>query len=126
MENIKTIVGQHLLKLFPEGPALTIASFCPRLNEQERLQNEIQLMKKAYESLTHHLITKKTRPSFERYKQNLRFDAFGVYSYSTQVIALNWKDRTAKRLGKWGITTARHMNYSIKNLSDTWGFQELK
>ena len=120
------IVGQHLLKLFPEGPALTIAAICPRLNEQERLRNEIQLMKKIYENITHYSITRKTKPSFERYKKNLRFDAFGVYSYSNQVIALNWKDRTAKRLGKWGTTTGRHMNYAIKNLSDTYGFRELK
>ena len=125
MESIKTIVGQHLQKLFPEGPAPIIAAFCPRLSEQERLRNEIQLMKQIYENITHYSITRKTEPSFERYKKNLRFDSFGVYSYSIQVIALK-KDRTVKRLGKWGITTGRHMNYAIKNLSDTWGFQELK
>ena len=53
---------------------------------------------------------------FVKYCKNLRYDAFGVYSYDTEVIKLNWKHRTAKRLGRWSTTTSRHMNYSINML----------
>ena len=65
-------------------------------------------------------------PSFERYTKNLKYGPFGVYSYGFEVIELNWKNRTAKRLGKCSETTTRHMNYAIKNLADTWDFTEIK
>ena len=63
---------------------------------------------------------------FLQYCKNLRFGAFGVYSYDTEVIELNWKHRTAKRLGRWSQATSRHMNYAIRILGETYAFNEIK
>ena len=63
---------------------------------------------------------------FDRYCKNLRYDAFFVYSYDTDVIQLNWKNRTAKRLGKWSKTTSTHMNYAIGMLAISYDFKEIK
>ncbi len=61
-------------------------------------------------------------PSFERYTK--KYGPFVVYSYGTEVIELNWEQRTAKRLGRWSPTTSRHMNYATQNLKYTWGFKK--
>ena len=63
---------------------------------------------------------------FDRYAENVRFDSFFVYSYDTEVIKLNWKDRTAQRLGKWSKTTSTHMNYAIRMLEMCYSFTEIK
>ena len=63
---------------------------------------------------------------FDRYCKNLTYDSFFVYSYDTEVIQLNWKNRTAKRLGKWSSTTGTHMNYAIRMLTISYDFKEIK
>ena len=122
MEVLKTTVGYALKQLFPGNIAFTIASFLVESDEERTAKAKIKWW---YESLTHYELKGK-KPSFERYKKNLRYGPYGVYSYGTEVIELNWKNRTAKRLGKWSKTTSRHMKYAIKNLADTWGFKEIK
>ena len=68
----------------------------------------------------------KKKLKFNRYCKNLRYDAFFVYSYDTHVIQLNWKTRTAKRLGKWSQTTGTHMNYAMRVLETTYDVKEIK
>ena len=63
---------------------------------------------------------------FDRFCKNLRYDSFAVFSYDTDVIQLNWKNRTAKRLGKWSQTTSTHMNYAIRMLEMSYDFKEIK
>jgi hypothetical protein len=63
---------------------------------------------------------------FDRYCKNFRYDSLFVYSYETKVIQLNWKNRTAKRLGKWSPTTSTHMNYAIRMLTISDDFKEIK
>ena len=63
---------------------------------------------------------------FDRYCKNLRYDSFFVYSYDTAVIKLNWKHRTAQRLGSWSRTTSTHMNYAIRMLTICYDFKEIK
>ncbi len=75
-----------------------------------------------YETLMHYEVKGK-RPSFDKYKNNLRYGDESVYSYGTEVIESDWERRTAKRLGWWSKTTSRHQNYAITNLSDTWDFR---
>ena len=62
----------------------------------------------------------------DRYCKNLRYDSFFAYSFDTEVIQLNWKNRTAKRLGKWSKTTSTHMNYVIRVLGMSYDFKEIK
>ena len=67
------------------------------------------------------------KDKFDRYCKNLRYDAFFVYSYDTEVIKLNWKHRTAKRLDSmWSRTTSTHMNYAIRILTICYDFKEIK
>ena len=66
------------------------------------------------------------KETFLRYCKNLRYDAFFVYSYDTAVIKLNWKHRTAQRLGRWSKTTSTHMNYAIRMLDMCYDFKEIK
>ncbi len=89
--------------------AFDIAAFQAEDPEERRGKEEYKTM---FETL--YAATKKGKKSkFDRYCKNLRYDAFGGYSYDTEVISLNWKHKTAKRLGRWSPTTSRHMNYAI-------------
>ena len=122
MEIIKTTVGHHLTNLFPESVAFDIATFLAEDPEERRGKEEYKTM---FETL--YTATKKGKKrKFDRYCKNLRYDAFGVYSYDTEVIKLNWKHKTAKRLGRWSPTTSRHMNYAINMLEMCYDFTEIK
>ena len=92
MEILKTTVGHHLTSLFPENVAFDIAAFLAE-DPEERTGNEEY--KTMFETL--YAANKKGKKSkFDRYCKNLRYDAFGVYSYDTQVIQLNWKSEQRK------------------------------
>ena len=122
MEIIKTTVGHHLTNLFPENVAFDIAAFLAEDPEERRGKEEYKTM---FETL--YAATKKGKKrKFDRYCKNLKYDAFGVYSYDTEVIKLNWKHRTAKRLGRRSTTTSRHMNYAINMLKMCYDFTEIK
>ena len=122
MNILHTIVGHHLSNLFVDNVAFNVAKL---LEESEEEQAANAKRKMFYETLTHYE-HKGKKPTFEKYKANLRYGTEGVYSYGTEVIALDWERRTAKRLGWWSRTTTKHQNYAIKNLSDTWGFNGIK
>ena len=120
MEIIKTIVGQHLLNIFTENIAFNISMFLQESEEGNRA-------KEAYKSFYQELLKQKgKRFQLLRHCKNLRYDAFGVYSYGTEVIQLDWKNRTAKRLGRWSPTTSTHMNYAIHMLALCYDFKEIK
>ena len=122
MEIIKTTVGHHLTNLFPDNVAFDIAAFLAEDPEERRGNEEYKTL---FETL--YAATKKGKKrKFDRNCKNLRYDAFGVYSYDTEVIKLNWKHRTAKRLGRWSPTTSRHMNYAINMLEMCYNFTEIK
>ena len=122
MQVLKTTVGQQLLALSPENVAFHIASFLVDDEEENRAREEYkQLLEQMYRQTM-----KGKKLQFLRYCKNLRYDSFYVYSYSTAVIQLNWRERTAKRLGKWSKTTSTHMNYSIKMLIMCYDFKEIK
>ena len=122
MEIIKTTVGHHLTNLFPENVAFDIAAFLTEDPEERRDKEDYKTM---FETL--YAATKKGKKrKILRYCKNLKYDAFGVYSYDTEVIKLNWKHRTAKRLGRWSPTTSRHMNYAINMLEMCYNFTEIK
>ena len=121
-EILTTTVGHHLTIMFPEGIAFNIATFLEEDRGEKRNREE-------YEAFYNTLLTadrKGKRNQFPRYCKNLRYGTFFVYSYSTEVIELNWKRRTAKRLGKWSQTTSRHMNYAMEMLKMCYGFREIK
>ena len=61
-----------------------------------------------------------------RYQKNLSFDAFGIYSYGTQIAELNMLDRTIRSLGKFSVTSSRHYNYACTFLREAYGFRELE
>ena len=120
MKVIKTTVGHILEQLFPENMAFTIASF---------LVEDLEEKEEDYKALCATLYgrtMKGKKMKFDRYCKNLRYDSFFVYSYDTAVIQLNWKHRTAKRLGKWSQTTSTHMNYAIRMLGMCYNFKEIK
>ena len=82
MEILNTTVGRHLVSLFPENIAFHIATFL----KEDKKQREDE---KFYQTLL--TATRKgKRMKFPRYCKHLRYDACGVYSYSTEVIELNW------------------------------------
>ena len=117
MEILKTTVGHHLANMFVEDIAFNIATFLKEKRDEE------------YESFYKALLIadrKGKRKQFPRYCKNLRYGAFFVYSYGTEVIELNWKRRTAKRLGRWSSTTSKHMNYAIQMLKMCYDFTEIK
>ena len=121
MEIIKTIVGHHLTSLFPESVAFDIAAFLAEDPEERRGKEEYKTM---FETL--YAATKKGKKmKFRKYCKHLRYDAFGVYSYDTEVIQLKWKNKTAKRLGPWSQTTTTHMNYAIRMLNMCYDFREM-
>ena len=120
MEVLLTTVGHALKQLFTENVAFTIASF---------LVEDIEEQMTAYKLMCAALYGKSMKgkkEKFLRYCKNLRYDAFFVYSYDTAVIKLNWKHRTAKRLGRWSPTTSTHMNYAIRMLTISYDFKEIK
>ncbi len=110
--------------MFLDNVAFNIAKFL-QLSKAGIARRAAETMKMFYEKLTHYKVKGKM-PSFERYTKQLKYGPFGVYSHGTEVIELNWEQRTATRLGRWSQTTSRHMNYAIQHLTDTWGFLEIK
>ena len=120
MEVIKTTVGHALKTLFTDNLAFTIAAF---------LVEDLEEKEETYKALCATLYGKTMKgkkEKFLRYVKNLRYDSFFVYSYDTAVIKLNWKHRTAQRLGKWSRTTSTHMNYAIRMLTISYDFKEIK
>ena len=117
MEIMKTTVGHHLSDIFNDDIAFNILTF---LQESDR---DRESYKAFYQEL---LKQKGKRFKFLRFCKNLRYDAFGVYSYGLEVISLDWKNRTAKRLGRWSPTTSTHMNYAIQMLGLCYDFKEIE
>ena len=102
--------------------AFIIATFLAEDPEETRAT----LAYKEFIDKLYKITMKGKRIKFDRYCKNLRFDSFFAYSYDTEVIKLNWKNKTAKRLGKWSKTTSTHMNYVIRSLGQAYGFTEIK
>ena len=122
MDILKTTVGHHISNLFTGNVASIIASFLVEDEEGNRAKEEYKLMiARLYEATM-----KNKKSKFLKYCKNLRYDSFFVYSYDTAVIQLNWKHRTAKRLGRWSPTTSKHMNYAIHMLKICYDFTEMK
>ena len=120
MKIMKTTVGHHLSDIFNEDIALNISTFLHDGEEGNRARE-------AYKSFYQELLTQKgKRFKFLRFCKNLRYDALGVYSYGLEVIRLDWKNRTAKRLGRWSPTTSTHMNYAKQMLGLCYEFKEIK
>ena len=120
MEVIKTTVGHALKTIFIDNIAFTIAAF---------LVEDLEKKSEEYTTFCATLYAKTMKgkkDKFLRYVKNLRYDSFFVYSYDTEVIKLNWKHRTAQRLGKWSKTTSTHMNYAIRMLTISYDFKEIK
>ena len=120
MEILKTTVGHTLKQILPDNVAFIIATFLVDDPEEKREEYKL-LCAKLYGTTM-----KGKKMKFDRYCKNLRYDSFFVYSYDTDVIKLNWKNRTAKRLGKWSKTTTTHMNYAIRMLTISYDFKEIK
>ena len=120
MEVIKTTVGHALKQLFIDNIAFTIAAFLVE-DPEEKDEEYKQLCANLYK-----ITMKGKKMKFDRYCKNLRFDSFFVYSYDTAVIKVNWKHRTAQRLGRWSRTTGTHMNYAIHILTICYDFKEIK
>ena len=122
MEVIKTTVGHALKQIFTDNVAFTIASFLAEDPEENRAKEQYKLLCATLYGKT----MKGKKEKFDRYCKNLRYDSFFVYSYNTAVIKLNWKHRTAQRLGKWSKTTSTHMNYAMRLLGMSYDFKEIK
>ena len=122
MQVLKTIVGHHLLDLFPENVAFHIASFLEEDKDESRAKQEYTIMVDNLYKAT----MKNNKSKFDKYCKNLKYDSFFVHSYDTAVIQLNWKHRTAKRLGRWSPTTSKHMNYAIRMLEMCYDLKEIK
>ena len=120
MEVIKTTVGHALKQLFTENVAFTIASFLVE-DPEEKIEEYKALCATLYGKTM-----KGKKEKFLRYCKNLRYDSFFVYSYDTAVIQLNWRHRTAKRLGRWSKTTSTHMDYATHMLTICYDFKEIK
>ena len=120
MNVLKTTVGHILEQLLPGNIAFTIASFL--VEDPEEKEEDYKAMCAALYGKT----IKNKKEKFDRYCKNLRYDSFFVYSYDTAVIKLNWKHKTALRLGKWNRTTSTHMNYAIRMLEMCYNFKEIK
>ncbi|QDP57715.1 MAG: hypothetical protein Unbinned6486contig1001_30 [Prokaryotic dsDNA virus sp.] len=51
----------------------------------------------------------------DRYKQNLTIkNGNEVWSYTTKVGQIDWKNDTLTELGYWSMTTRKHINYAGK------------
>ena len=120
VEILKTTVGHILEQLFTENIAYTIAAFLVE-DPGEKEEDYKALCASIYGKTM-----KGKKDKFDRYCKNLRYDSFFVYSYDTAVIQLNWRHRTAKRLGRWSQTTSTHMNYAIRMLETSYDFKEIK
>ena len=68
---------------------------------------------------------KERKLKLPRYTKNLRYDAFGIYSYGTQIAELNMLDRTIRSLGKFSVTSSRHYNYARTFFREAYGFREI-
>ena len=121
MEVIKTTVGHALKTLFIDNIAFTIATFLVEGPEEEDEDYQAFCI-----ILYGYTMEEGRKEKFLRYCKNLRYDWFFVYSYDTAVIQLNWRHRTAKRLGKWSKTTSTHMNYAIRMLTICYAFKEIQ
>ena len=117
---LKTTVGHALKQIFTDNVAFAIASFLVEGPEEKR--EECKALCAALYGKT----MKGKKDKFLRFCKNLRYVSFFVYSYDTAVIKLNWKHRTAQRLGKWSKTTSTHMNYAIRILTICYDFKEIK
>ena len=120
MEILKTTVGYALKQLFTDNVAFTIASFLVE-DPEEKIEEYKALCATLYGKTM-----KGKKEKFLRYCKHLRYDSFFVYSYDTAVIQLNWRHRTAKRLGTWSKTTSTHMNYAIRMLTICYAFKEIQ
>lgn len=60
--------------------------------------------------------------TLDRYKQNLKIDHQGVYSYNTKVAVINHANTTVEPLGWWSVTTSKHINY----VADQLGYDVIK
>ena len=120
MKILNSTIGHALHQLFPENVAFTIASFLVEDLEEQMTTYKLMCAK------LYGKMMKGKKEKFDRYCNNLRYDAFFAYSYDTEVIQLNWKNRTAKRLGKWSKTTSTHMNYAMRLLDMSYDFKEIK
>jgi hypothetical protein len=120
MEVIKTTVGHAIKTLFIDNIAFTIAAFL--VEDLEEKEEDYKAMCATLYGKT----MKNKKEKFDRYCKNLRYDSFFVYSYDTAVIKINWKRKTALRLGKWSRTTSTHMNYAIRMLEMCYNFKEIK
>ena len=118
---MKTTVGHHLLNIFNEDIAFSIAEFLEESDEEKEVQ---VIYKHRRDSLKFALRGDRTC-TWTKYGKNLKFSKVAVYSYNTKVIESNWERYTAKRLGKWSPSTSRHMNYALQNLA-ALGFKEIR
>jgi hypothetical protein len=55
----------------------------------------------------------------DKYKQNLTIQGDKVISYTTHVATINRTDKTLTRLGWWGATTSKHINYVAEQMNLT-------
>ena len=117
---LKKTVGNALKQLLPENVAFIIATFL--VEDPEAKREEYKILCATLYGTT----MKGKKVKFDRYCKNLRYDSFFFYSYDTEVIQLNWKNRTAKQLGKWSSATGTHMNYAIRMLGMSYDFAEIK
>ena len=121
MEIINTTVGHELMKLFTGNVASAIAEFLVESEEEKRVK---AIYKQRRDSLNYALRDDRTL-SWTLYGRYLKWNKVGVYSYNTKVIEINWERATAKRLGKFSLTTRRHMYYAMQNLRSL-GIREIK
>ena len=54
------------------------------------------------------------KKTFDKYKQNLKYDENFVYSYNTKVAEI--KNDTLVELGRWSMTTDKHVRYASNEL----------
>jgi hypothetical protein len=60
-----------------------------------------------------------------RYRQNLKYNFDGLYSYHTKIANLDLPGRTITKLGRWSVTSTMHYNYARRLLEDRHGFREI-
>ena len=122
MEILRTTVGHHLSDMFPEGIAFAVAAFLEEGREEKKNRER-------FESWHEWVLTgerKGERREWPRYTGNLKYGEFFVYSYGIEVIEIDYKHRTVKRLGKWSPSTSKHMNYAIRTLTnEVFSFREI-
>ena len=72
MQVLKTIVGHHLLNMFPENVAFHIATFLVEDEEENRGKEQYKLMVDNLYSAT----MKNKKSKFLKYCKNLKYDSF--------------------------------------------------